>query len=570
MMQQPAVAVPYADVVEVASAIQGAPRVTCAGDSIVAIELQRYPPATESAAARALEATSEAVGVRHAPSSPNLLLAYLRLKPGGPCTEQERRESERLLRAQPYLASASVTAHRIAPGEVLIRVVVVDEWPYLAGASVRGGWFSAVRLGAQNLGGRGLTAVTAFENGGAYRTGYGLRLEQYGVLGRPAVATLVAERRPLGGLIDLEVAQPFLTDAQRWAVHGGLAEETRFIPMVRDRGVDAAAEVARRSYDVSWVARVGSPRRNGLVGLAGVALLREEMRAADGTVVISDSGLVPTFDDEFTGRFPDYIAGRTGLILGVRMLDYLTVSRFASLRAQQDVGRGMQASILVAPSVTTTLDRSDMLLSGDIYAGFGRSRSFVSMRAGGEARTDRLNGQWRGVAVSARVDWYSLPGPIRTRVVTLSGAALSRPITPGQLTFRDPDGGIAGLIGSHDAGGRRLVLRHEERVLMPWFRSRADLAWAAFADAGRVWKSDTPYGRTSPFRGSVGVALLAAPRFGKRTYRLDIAVPVNPGPGDAGIAFRLGSADRTGTAWMESRDVIRSRGGTGPATLTRW
>jgi hypothetical protein len=564
MMEQPAVTVAYADV---AQALQ---RVECRGDSITSMDIRRFPPASENAARRALDATTEAVGLTHSPSDPDLLLAYVRLKPGGRCTELERRESERLLRAQPFIASAAVTAHRTAPGQVIIRIVVVDEWPYIAGASIRDGWFSAVRMGAQNIKGRGLTAVASFENGGAYRTGYGLRLEQYGLLGRPAFATFVVERRPLGGVIDFGVAKPFLTDAQRWAAHGGIAEETQFLTLVRDTGTDVAVETARRAYDISLVARVGRPRRNGLVGLAGVALLREEARAGGGTVVISDSGLVSTFDGEINGRFPDYIAGRAGAILGFRMLDYLTVSRFSSLRAEQDVGRGVQASLLLAPSVTTTFDRQDMLISGDVYGGIGGSRSFLSLRAGGEARPDRPNGQWRGVATSVRFDWYMLPSERRTRTLTLSGAAIARPIVPSQLTFRDPEGGIAGLATSHDAGGRRLVLRHEERWLLPWFRSRADLAFAGFADVGRIWKSDVPYGRTSPTRGSLGIALLGAPRFGKRVYRLDIAVPVNPGPGDGGIVFRLGSADRTGTAWMESRDVIRSRGGTGPATLTRW
>lgn len=563
-MLQPEVAQAFA---EVAQALQ---RVECAGDSITTIELRRFPPASDNAAGRAIDATTEAVGLGHSPSDPNLLLAYIRLREGGICTEIERRESERLLRAQTFIASASVTAYRTAPGRVLIRVVVVDEWPYVAGASIRDGWFSAIRLGAQNIKGRGLTAITSFENGGHYRTGYGVELVQFGLLSRPAFAAFRAERRPLGGLLELDVAEPFLTDAQRWAVHGGLAEETTFIPLVRDTGRDAASETARRSYDVSWVARIGPPRRNGLVGLAGIAMLREEARSSGGSVFVTDSGIVQTFDGEIDDRYPEYVASRAGAILGVRMLNYLTVSRYSSLRAAQDVGRGLQASLLLAPSLSTTDDRRDLLLSGDIYGGVGGSRSFLSMRGGGEARTDRVNGQWRGVAASARVDWYTLPTARRTRIVTLSGAALARPIVPAQLTFRDRDGGIAGLITAHDAGARRLVLRHEERWLMPWFRSRADFALAGFADAGRIWKGEVPYGRTSPIRGSLGVALLGSPRFGKRVYRLDIAVAVNPGPGDGGIAIRLGSADRTGTAWMESRDVIRSRGGTGPATLTRW
>lgn len=331
---------------QITEVTQALPRVACAGDSIVAIEVRRYPPSSDNATGRALEATSEAVGIEHAATDVRIVQAYIRLKKDGVCTETDRTESERLLRAQPFIASASVSALRVAPGRVIVRVVIVDEWPYVVGGAVRGGRPSMVRLGAQNIGGRGLTAVTTFENGGVHRTGYGMRLERYGFVGRPAVGSITAERRPLGGLIDVEVQEPFLTDGQRFAFHAGVAEEKQFLRLVRDTGSDAAAETARRSYDVSWVARIGRPRRNGLVGLAGVSILREEARTTGGSVILSDSGIHPTNDGELDGRFPEYEAGRIGGIVGVRMLRYITVERFAALRAAQDVGRGLQASAM--------------------------------------------------------------------------------------------------------------------------------------------------------------------------------------------------------------------------------
>lgn len=561
-MDQPS-DIPYAEVAE------ALPQASCDGETVASIEIRRYPPSSESAADRAVAQTSEAMGLEPARTDAAIVRAYIRLKPGDRCTEQARRESERLLRAQPFVASASVTALPVAPGQVRLRVIVVDEWPYIVGAGVRGGQLSSVRLGSQNIQGRGLTAVASVERGGGYRTGYGVRIERYGLLGRPAFIAFDAHRHPVGGVLQVEVAEPFITDDQRFAVHASLGGDTEFLPLVRTPAVDdAAAETWRRSYDLSWLARVGRPRRNGLVGLAGVTLLREAARTRNGSVVVSDSGIVPTNDGELSGRFPDYEAGRAGLVLGVRMLDFTTVGRFAALRAAQDVGRGVQASVLVAPSFSTS-DGRDVLVSSDVYAGAGGRGSFLAMRAGGEARA-MSGGGWRGAAASVRFDWYTLPSARRTRVISLTGAAINAPLVATQLTFRDRDAGIAGLLASHDAGARRLVLRHEERVLMPWFESRADVAVAGFADVGRLWRGDAPYAETTPVRSSVGIALLAAPRFGKRVYRLDIAVPLNPGPGDGGIVFRLGSADRTGTAWMQPRDVHRSRGGAVPSTLTRW
>lgn len=564
MMPQPAVTVPYAEIAE------ALPQAACDGDSITAIEIRRFPPSSESAAERALEVTSEAVGLEHTPTDAHIIRAYIRLKAGGRCLERDRIESERLLRAQPFVASASVTAHEVGPGRVLVRVFVVDEWPYVVGAGFRGGSITSARLGSQNVQGRGLTAIVNVENGRAFRTGAGIRLEQYGLLGRPAFAGFTAERRPLGGTLEFEVAEPFLTDAQWFAVQAGATEETRFLHLVRPVGRDAAVESQRRNYDASFVARLHAPRRNRLIGLGGLAFLREEARTGGGSVIITDSGLVATNDGELDGRFPEYVATRVGAIVGFRMLDFITVSRFSALRAAQDVGRGIEASVLLAPSLTATDDRHDLLMSGDLYGGFGTAGSFVTVRLGGEGRRDREGDGWRGVATGARIDWYRLPTPTRTRILTLSSAAVHSPIVPSQLTLRERDAGLIGFVGSGEAGGRRVVLRYESRVLQPWWRSRVDVAIATFVDAGRTWRGDVPYGTTSPVRSSVGFSLLGSPRFGKRVYRLDIAFPVNPGPGDGRIAFRIGSSDRTGTAWMQSRAVLRSRVGAGPATLSRW
>ncbi len=563
MLQPVAVATPM-------DAVQGPPAVACEGDSITAIDIRRYPPSSESAGERALAITSEAMGLAHTPTDAHIVRAYLRLRDGGTCTERDRIESERLLRAQPFVASASVTAQRVAPGRVRIHVIVVDEWPYVLGAGVRDGGISSVRFGSQNVQGRGLTAIASVEDGNAFRTGFGVRLEQYGLLGRPAFAGFTAERRPLGGTIAFEIAEPFLTDGQWFAAQAGASEATHYLPLVRDSGGDAAVESQRRTYDASFVVRLHAPRRNGLIGLAGLAFLREEARSANGSVVIADTGLAPTFDGELGGRFPEYVATRVGTIVGFRMLDFITVSRFSALRAAQDVGRGVEASVLVAPSVSTNGNRPDLLVSGDLYAGVGTTRSFLSLRLGGEGRRDKHGEGWRGVATSARLDWYRLPTPTRTRIVTLSGAAVQAPIVPSQLTLRDRDAGLIGFVGSDEPGGRRVVLRFESRVLQPWWQERADFALASFVDVGRTWRGDVPYGTTSPVRSSIGISLLGAPRFGKRVYRFDVAFPLNPGPGDGRIAFRIGSSDRTGTAWMESRDVLRSRVGTGPATLSRW
>ncbi len=564
MMLQPADAPPqYAQVIE------AQPSRACTGETITRIDVYRYAPSSETAAEKAVAATSDAVGIDHARTKERVIRAYLRLRQGGPCTERGRIESARLLRAQRFVASAAVTAIPDGEGRVRIRVDVVDELPWVVGAQVRDGGLSAVRLGTQNFRGRGLTVVASGERGYAYRPGAGLLLAQYGALGRPAVAAIEVERRPLGGLLQVGLAEPFLTDGQRHAFHASLVQETEYALLVRPTGDDAAAKARRSAYDIGWVTRVGTYGRNRAVGLAGVMVMGNDLRPSEEVVVVSDSGLVMAGDTELVGRYENFAVGRVAGMAGIRALRFKTVARHDALRAAQDVGSGVQLSLLAGPSLWKAAS-PDVLLAGDLYAGTGDRASFATLRVRAEGRRSGA-GQWSAVVGSARAQWHLITSERRTRIITLSGATVHRMELPVQLTLRDPDGGLAGFPDSRSAGGQRMALRVEERALVPWFRSRADFAVAVFADAGRLWAGDVPYGRDTPVRASVGLSLLGSyPSGGKRTYRVDLAVPINREPGGARFAIRLSSADLTNLFWREPRDVSRARAGTGPTTLMRW
>ena len=156
-------------------------------------------------------------------------------------------------------------------------------------------------------------------------------------------------------------------------------------------------------------------------------------------------------------------------------------------------------------------------------------------------------------------------------MISLAGAVVQRLAFPAQLTFRDPEDGLLGFPDSRSAGGRRVVARVEERVLTSLLRPRADIALAGFVDAGRLWAGDVPYGSTTLVRGSAGFSVMGAyPSGGKRLYRVDFAIPLNPEPAGARFAVRVSVADRTGRFWREPRDVARARIGTAPTDLSRW
>ena len=548
------------------------PAVACAGELVSRIDVHRFAPSWREVAERAIDPSDSVVVPATDRFRTGPILAYVQLTAGAPCTERDRRESERLLRLQPFIASASVKAFPDGPGRVRIRVDVVGEFPWVVGGRVSPTQIDVVRVGTLDYRGRGLSAVALFERGGAYRPGVGVSLTQYGVLGRPAVAALQLERRPLGGLTVASLSQLFLMDVQRYAALAEFTQEISYAGLLRPVGDAGAVRLRRSAYDVGWVRRLGRFRPERPLGLVGLMFLGADVRTDDAVLIVSDSGLVATGDSVLAGRYRDYGVSRVAVLGGLRALRFERVERYDALRAAQDVASGVQLNVLLAPSLFRAQRTRDLLVAGDLYVGMGHASSFASLSMRAEASPAlRSSGPWDGVVASSRLSWHIITSDRRTRVLSLSAASMHRLVFPAQLSLRDEDGGLIGFPGSRSAGGQRAVIRLEERVLTPWFPRRADVAIAAFADAGRLWAGDAPYGADSPVRSSAGFSLLGAfPSGGKRVYRLDIGFPLNPEPGGSGIALRFSVADRTAVVWAEPRDVARARSGTGRASLMRW
>lgn len=549
---------------------QGAP-VGCDGLTVSRIDVHTYRPSSVSASERTDSSRTERTLLPHTPTRAWVVRAYVLLKVGEPCTEKARLESERMIRAQEFVASARIRALPDGPGLVRLSIDVVDEIAWVTAARFRGTTPTALTLGTINARGRGLTLVGGIEQGGPYRPGGSLTIGQYGVLDRPAFADIELHRRPLGGLLRLSLTEPFLTDGQRVAMHANFAQEVDYGRLTRIGEADATSRVRRTAYSVGYLRRVGTYRGSRVIGLGGILLMGTDVRSEERVMLPTDSGLVALDDSVLVGRFPNYAVGRVALTGGFRAIRFRTVRRFESLRAEQDVGQGLDLQLLAGPSLGDVGSARDVLLAGNLYLGMGTAASFLALRVRAEGRKAPNGAEWDGLVGSARLKWYRLPTPTRTMTITASVARIDRLVFPVQLTFRDDQGGLIGFPGSQAAGGRRAVLRVEERRLLPWVRTRAALAFGGFADVGRLWAGDVVYGQTTPVRGSLGLSFFAAfPSAGKRFYRVDLALPVNPEHRGQRFAIRLSSGDRTGTFWSEPHDVERARAGTGPPALTRW
>jgi hypothetical protein len=514
-----------------------------------------------------LRPLARGLGLLHTTSTPATIDAFLLFDVGQPCTERHRAESERILRAQPFLADATVRAVPDTAGRVRIEVETIDEIATVLDVRFRNRRPSEVHFGNGNVGGLGLYAAASAERGLAYRTGFGVSGLAYRMLDKPYTLALVAERSPVGGELTVALGHKFLTDLQRAAWHVGLSDVDGYVPFAPPEGDVLSLEVRRRFWDVGGVRRVGLGRQSAFVG--GL-ITHEAVTPATRFVVVSDSGFVIGTGGGLREPVPGYRNLRLNAVVGVRSLSFTEVRGFDALMATQDVATGVQLGVLAGRSIPQFVGNDDdVFVSADFYAGRGSATSFGAMRIGAEARNDRGANDWDSMIGSGRLAWYVKPAPSHVVIgsVELEGGRRQR--VPFQLMLGDRQGGVRGYSASRDAGAARGVARLEERWSIGTLASHAALGIASFADAGRVWAGDAPFGVNTSAKIGLGLGLLAAlPPESQRLWRLDFAVPVSPDAHGRWVVRLTVIWPRT--FWREPDDVARGRAGAAPSTIFTW
>ena len=540
----------------------------CQGQTVRRIDVFPLPPDFGGVVARS-RLLSRTVRSLHATTAPSVIRRFLVLAEGQPCSELRRAESERILRAQPFLADASIRVFPYADG-VRLEVDVVDETSLVGGLAARATRPTTLRLGNTNLGGRAIYGDVEWREGFFYRDMYAARFRHHQLFGRPYLLEGTAIRRPLGGEWNAELAHPFLTDLQRvaWRTTVGSTEE--YAGFVREEGLFPSVRSRRDYVDVGGIVRIGVP---GQLSLFGISLSRERESAGAGPVVRTDTGLVEFSapDDSLLRAYRPHEAARVNALWGVRNIRFLRVVGFDALTAAQDVRTGVQFGTLFGRSLSVIgSSDDDILVAADAYMGFGGQRAFASLQAGGSGREDGNTNRWDGILASGRGTVYFKPGAAHTIIATAEFGGGWRSRLPFQLTLGDLEGGVRGYRRSQLGGAQRVVGRLEERWFVGRPRSLGDLGLALFADAGKLWAGDVPYGVDTPIKAGVGVGILAAvPPRSQRLYRLEVAFPVSPDR-YARWELRLSNTGGRRTGANEPGDLARFRERTLPTSIFTW
>jgi hypothetical protein len=538
------------------------PLASCEGMLVSSIEISASP-------APAFIRGFSSLLLRYDTTRPDVVRAFLLLREGDVCTDQRRAESARILRRQRYIAGARVHAFGEADNTVRIVVETSDDLPLVAGGNFGGG-ISALTFGSSNIDGRGLLTAVSWESGEIFRDGWGIQVEQTPIAGRPWRGRVLLEREPLGHQAEVSIGQEFLTILQPLAWHAGYRNDRDYATFTRASEEYALALPGDRNFwDVGAVARIGG-RQLGF--FAGGVLTRERYTRDATPVVITEQGLIGGDPDLIAGRYPGFSNTRISAVLGLRALQFVPAIGVGTLAAEQDLARGVQAGLQFGRSVAWFADSDrDQFVSLDLYAGNGTPTRFLAGGGTLEARRD-LNGErWDGIIASGRVAAYVKPSLEQTWELSVEMSGGWRERLPLQLTLGNSIGGLRGFRSARDGGARRVVTRLERRQMRGTILGeRAAWGYALFADGGKLWSGDVPFGVTTSVRGSVGASLLAAvPAQSRRLLRLDLAVPVTTGSPD-GWQVRVSSVNSAARFWREPGDVFRARSGASRAGIFQW
>ncbi len=477
-------------------------------------------------------------------------------------------ESERALRALSFIAEAEVTEEGLPDGSHRVHVRTRDAWSLKIslGISVDQG-FTMEGVGASeiNLLGRGLTL-------GIFRDEYrdylenGYKVGSPRLLGSPWDARVRFGDTRVGAFVDEALLHPFGSEVGRFAARQRYRNRQDYFAYSTSRDhllSQLLLPYEEVRYEVTAAARLGPPGRLWMIGggfsyeevkfpgFPNAVLGVEEDDFANPVSALEEDRLL------LASQANPHAATRFNLLLGFRGMRHITLPGLDAVRALQDLEIGSEVLLVLGRSVDAG-GEPGMQPADDWY---GRVEGSVGLQGGPwvlhidgllEGRNvleaqpgwDRQEGEegWRDVMAEVEANVYLRPERLESHTffgrVSAAGAwFMDRPY---QLTVGGREA-VRGYIQDAFPGGRRLLATVEDRITLDWPRQQLfDLGLAFFADGGKVWAGDVPYGADSGWRSSVGAGLrISSPAGSDRVVRADFTLPLSGDAGAQGTTFRL-------------------------------
>lgn len=544
----------------------------CSEGRITSVRLDRrsvFDPASTSIGALAW--TYRALNLLHVRTAASFIRRELLFEEGDCFDDFLMTESERLLDDYGFLAYARITREDDGAGGHALVVETRDDWSTKVdvGVTYDNSAFNLekIEVTEENFLGQGVFGEFTHRDRREVRTqAFGLATPR--LFGRTDASISLGRDRP-GDFFEEYVRYPFVGETGKYAIRQGYDRGTRYFSYTTD-GAEPFTQVLVPSFreliEFSGARRFGGEGRSVILG---VTLARDVVRFPRSPDVIyaDDFGDLQPYPGALPAPlqedFTESAATRVSLHLGTRVVDHVVYEGLDGLRDRLQVGIGFDAGLTVGRGFSVLVPDDVPGLDdtfGLAYAGFNLpiGSSLIHARSGIEARRD--NGDWQDVLLDVNLVTYLRNRHLQSHTLFVRGSYVGgwRTTLPFQLSLGGREG-VRSLDEDLFPGGRMARLVVEDRILFPWPRpGSADLGVTLFADIGRVWPGDVPYGVDSGWQTAIGGGLrIGLPAGTRHVWRTDIAFPVG-GPSREPI-FRVTFELNLLAAGFFTQDLERSR-----------
>jgi hypothetical protein len=486
-------------------------------------------------------------------------------------------ETERLLRSYTFLSQVDVFEVRQPDGTFHVYVATRDEWSTRIDVRLNtsdGVSLQGLRVTEDNLLGSGQSLGAFFFEREVTRD-YGISYYAPQMFGTRWDVGAAAGRTRAGTFVENQIAYPFVGEVSRWAARQAFRRSDQFFNYIATDDPELDADhvllpLREQAFDLSVLRRIGDPGNTATIGAA----LSYQKLSYPGTIEVAPRG-------DFDEREPasDSVAAeartqrqeidniRGFVLLGHRNVTWVRRRGLDSMRGQEDVRLGGEAVLALGRSMPSLEQDDDLYTMVGLYTAFDAGPALLIARARGDSRRDltasALAPEWEDTYIDAELLGYVQTPLLPRQTLFMRAAFLGawNTRTPFQLTI----GGTYGVRGYDDEripGGRRLVVAAEDRFFIGWpLPDVLDLGGTVFADAGRMWRGDAPFGVDSEWKASAGFGLRGSfPAGSRSSYRIDMAWPLERGVSFSDFRLSVSIGEARGHSPREpDQQIVRSR-----------
>lgn len=470
---------------------------------------------------------------------------------GGCYDEAALQASVRNIRDLDFIARAEATSSLLQDSTWAVALETWDEWSTTANVDfdVENSFqFKGFLLAESNAFGRGLKASFRSRTFREQRNN-NFTLATTRLFGTRSQASIAGGTTRIGEFWRQDVWRNFQTEGPEQYYQSRLQYEDREEAYLTGE-LKGLTHVVLPLRDRFWYAR--TERRFGRPG--ALAFVGAEADVLHRTVT---GPARQVFDRDFgeASEAPDSIAAKLasqddpeswvklGASVGIRRIRFGTARGLDLIAGTQNVAHGSELGLTVGRTLGTW--STAPLSSYARFTGYASTPDGPVLLNGTlDASVRRLDhalpgeSPWRDLAVGGRGLVYLRPADADVIVASVRLNLRRNVDLPYQVAL----GGEEGVRGYNEEDlptSSLVVFSAENRLNLPWFRPAVGLGLTAFADYGKGWKQDVPFGLDTGWRAGMGGGIrIAFPAGSGTVTRLEIAWPIDGQAGDRGPVIR--------------------------------